>query len=154
MVDEWDVEVLKTGRKAIRDNPHMLSTFDQNSDEDCIYVVTAFIYGGQYVGSSGHPEDSDSFGPWGFDPSNLTEIKCEPNKRVPVQEMTALFAGQSRYGVQVFYLDDDLEENPGGQWFARIWDNKLNHEVAGSKFVSRKLSWTLTAIALIKPLNN
>lgn len=124
--DLWDQHIAKVGKgfSDREDNTLLQEDFDHGVD---------FIAGRQY---------SDGFGAW--DPGQGEWTLEKPEKVADFDEK--LLNGE--YRVQVDFVavgQPDGPETPGHVWTARLFDQKEDREIEGSRVFGNKISHTVTA---------
>lgn len=125
--DPWDRYVVKIGKNFHRQEK------EQPSDENCFQDGISWKAGGQFV---------DGFGSW--NPGQGEWVLKKPEKIADFDEKLI----NGTYQVQVDTAavgQPDGPDTAGHIWTARLWDQKADEEIKGSRVFGNKLSHAVTA---------
>jgi len=148
--DPWDVWVAENfGKPLLNPPPHPLydefpldPKIDRNDPEAWFDEATSSLSGIQC---------EDGFGPW-ESLGNYVCVVVQPSRIFSPQDLEEYLRGKGRYTIDFFaYGQPDGPGTPGTIWVVRVWDLRRECEIANSRFVSDKLSWAMSVVALLIP---
>jgi len=143
--DPWDVWVAESVGKPIVQHVHRDGRSFHRRGYDKQNINTWYDVACAYLGGRQYEDGFGAFSP--LDPTPICIV--EKPRRLFLPEGLEPFL-KGRFGMQIDMCLIGQADGPGtpdSVWAVRLWNSRENCESRGSRFISDRLSWAMSALA-------